>query len=237
MQQTGLPDAAVQVVRLHDARLLLQSLVLGLHRIGDKVAAAAAFRSAVRWEDARALLIECQTATDAKPLRQCHQFLARHAAECGMERILLSWKGCDRPYAFKATMQPDATAAPTVRSDKPELAALMIGELMNSAELPMGLIDLELDDQVWANEALARLKNQPVELLRSQNVRQLWSPDALDYIKSALRQQGILENHRYEADLNPGMLCRFQSKFELVIDGRYRLTTLYECDPIGTAAR
>ncbi len=237
MQQTGLPDAAVHVVRLHDARLFLQSLVLALHQIGDRVAAAAAFRSAVRWEDARALLIECQTASDAKPLRQCHQFLSRHAAECGLDQILLSWKGCDRPYAFKAAMQPDATSVPTVRSDKPELGALMIGELMNGSELPMGLIDLELDDQVWANEALARLKQQPVELLRSQNVRRLWSPDALDYIKSALRQQGILENHRYEADLNPGLPCRFQSKFELVIDGRYRLTTLHECEPIGTAAR
>ena len=114
-------------------------------------------------------------------------------------------------------------------------AALQIGEIMAQSEYPMGLIDLELDDQVWANTALANLKGTSLEECRQENVRRLWQEEALAEIKRALtHQQEFLQ--RYEADLNPGDTRKFHSRFQLVLDGRYRLTSLYEWEPLMEAA-
>lgn len=230
-----LQSEAIEVVRVHDVRLLLRSLVLSLHQ-KDKAAAAAAFRSKASWHDERSILIECKSPKDAKPLRQQHCFLRKFAAKEGLDRVLLSWSGGDRPYVFAASLTPEEDNLPAIRSDKPELDALSIGEMMALSELPMGLIDLDLDDQIWANQALADLKGHSLQQCKRENVRSLWTPEGLEYIKSTLKQQGELV-HRYEADLNPGEPYQLHSKFELVLDERYRLTTIYEANEVGAVVQ
>lgn len=222
-----LSNEAIQVIECHDARLFLQDCVIQLLRQGERLAASAAFKASVAWVDAKSLLINCRSPTDAKPLRQQYRFLIDQAARHKLERILLGWANCDRPYVFLASMREGEFSIPPLRADKPEIAALRISEIMSESEFPMGLIELELDDQVWANKALADLKGTTIEACRRENVRRLWKPEALEQIKTTLKQQSELI-HRDEADLNPGDTRHFYSRFELVIDNRYRLTTLYE---------
>lgn len=226
-----LPNEAIQVIECHDARLFLQDCVIQLLRRGERLAAAAAFKANVAWVDAKSLLINCKCPTDAKPLRQQYRFLIEQAARHKLERILLGWTNCDRPYVFLASMREEEGVIPPLRSDKPEIAVLRISEIMSESEFPMGLVDLELDDQVWANKALADLKGTTIEECRRENVRRLWKPEALEHIKTTLKQQSELI-HRYDADLTPGDARRFHSRFELVIDSKYRLTTLYEWEPL-----
>ena len=232
---------ALAIVSGHDARIWQMETSAKLLRLHLSEAASALFRASVQWEEKGVLAIECPQKEDAKALRGQWRVLAKSAQPERVRRILLGWAGCDRPYPIPVNeFSGENGWVEPVRADKPELAALQIGERILSSVLPMSLVDMELDMQVWTNQPLADLIGSTLEESRRLNMRSLWvsqdgADDGLEYVKQMLRQQGQLQ-HEYETQLTPQTRAQFRSGFELVLDGRYRLTTIYQAEPIAVTA-
>lgn len=106
------PTEAIRVVESHEAHLFLQDCRTELIFRGHHLAADAAFRASAFWVDTKALLIQCKIPEDAKSLRQQYRFLIEQAADHKLERVLLGWEKCDRPYVFLASMRDEETKIP-----------------------------------------------------------------------------------------------------------------------------
>jgi hypothetical protein len=226
---------AAAIVTAHDAKIFCCYLSSSFLKLGLNDAAAAAFSCKPWWEDSKVLAIECRDRAAAKILRGQWRQIAQIALQEGLEKVLLAWPNCKRPYPIPSAMAEENQGCPPLRSDKPEIDALRIGEMMLTSEQPMSLVDMDTDDQVWTNRALASLIGATIEESRRLNMRDLWirngNDDGLDYVKQTLQQQSRLV-HRYETQLNQATRAQFESKFELVLNGRYRLTTIFEAVPL-----
>lgn len=224
-------NEASQIIDTHQARLFWQELLSESLRAGLWGLYRALTTARITIEDKRTIQLKCRFKEDLKALRGQYTLLASKAQKYDFSRILLDCSASKKPYVIETKMALE-DGIPSRRIDDSVLAVLQIGELIGSSELPMALIDLDFDDQIWANEALANLKGKTMEYVRSENVRRLWNPQALDLIKSTVKRDGILDNHLFTADINPGQPCKLQNRFQLEL-GHYRLTTILECEFLG----
>lgn len=242
MQDLSLLGVARAIITNHDARLIALDWSGRLFRTGLHEAAAALFRvaRAAQWADEKALAIIVATREDAKILRGCWRELAKLALEEGLERVLLSWPGARQPYPILASMamEPQETekAISALLGDRLEINAMKLAERVLEAELPTSLVCMETDLQIWTNRPLANLLNVSIEESRRLNMRDHWIKDGVDdgleEMKRTLRHQSRLELE-YQTHLIGPIRCEFKSSFELMLGGRYRLTTIYRADPIA----
>ena len=232
----NLSKEVVQVVRTHDARLLHRDGVAQFFQMGMPDCAIALFQCVPSWHDKRVLALVCNRKELIKKLRQQWRSVADWAYRNGLEKVLLGAEGQD-PYPIPATSLGDSQGqdGQSPIAGGTEIEAMRIAERMSRSEKPMGMVDLETDIQVWSNDALLLLTGDTQDVSRSRNIRALWQQQGdqavLDYIKQTLRQQGQLLSHPYTTQLTESHRCHFVSNFEVVLDNRYRLTTLLEVTP------
>lgn len=230
------------IVSIHDPKLFVLSCSTTLLQQSLYEAAVALFHAALSasWLDEKTLLIQVSDKEEAKTLRGQQRFLAQQALNSGIEKIFLSWQRCQSFYPIVASLnqedsEDEQNAILSLLSDRPEIEAMKIAELVLSAELPTSLVCMETDFQVWTNQALANLIGTTLGESRRLDMRQNWirdgRDDGLNEIKRNLRQQSLVEQ-RYETWLNSNVRCTFHSKFELVMGSKYRLTTIYSAEPV-----
>lgn len=241
MQELGILGIANAIITNHDARLIALEWSTRLFRAGLHEAAGALFRTAqsAMWAEDRVLAITAGSRKDAKTLRGCWQELARFALEEQLDRVLLSWPKARHPYPILASMAHDTPESEKTISallgNRLELEVLKIGEQVLEAERPTSIVCMETDLQVWTNKPLARLLNVSLEESRRLNMRDNWlrdgRDDGLEPMKRALTQQSVIDLE-YETYLIGSIRCQFRTEFKLILDGRYRLGTLYKADPV-----
>ena len=242
MQDLSFLNLARAIITNHDAHLIALDWSGHLFRAGLHEAAGALFRvaKAAAWTDEKALAITVTTRKDAKTLRGCWRELAKLALDEGLERVLLSWPGARQPYPILASMalepQENEKAISALLGDRLEINAMRLAERVLNAELPTSLVCMETDLQIWTNKPLANLLNVSIEESRRLNMRDHWIRDGIDdgleEMKRSLRQQSRLELN-YQTVLIASVRCDFTSSFELMLGGRYRLTTIYRADPVA----
>jgi hypothetical protein len=213
-----------------------------LFKAGLHEAAGALFRVAQKsqWAEDKVLAISVASREDAKTLRGCWQELAKLALDENLKKVLLAWPGARRPYPILASMalehQDSEKAISALLGDRLEINAMRLAERVLDAELPTSLVCMQTDLQIWTNRPLANLLNVSMEESRRLNMRDHWIRDGVDdgleRMKRTLRYQSRLELN-YQTVLIGSIRCDFKSSFELELDGRYRLTTIYSADPIA----
>ncbi|NEP03220.1 MAG: hypothetical protein F6K58_32200 [Symploca sp. SIO2E9] len=185
-------------------------------------------------------------------LRRSSKQLAQWAERFHAKWTLIFFPGCeDKPYQIPVVLASSMGEAgddlveqlnSPSRADAKE--DLKIIEQIIDSELPAGIAGLECDGMIWANPALIRIVREDDATITSleaqtRSTRACWQNQAvLEEVKQTLRQQSILENFAYEAELNPGSgrSYNIRGSFEAIwLPGRQqwcRRVTMLEHSPV-----
>ena len=106
---------------------------------------------------------------------------------------------------------------------------IKIAERMVKSPYSMALIRMSDDRQIWVNDRNLEIAKVDAEEAVQRNMKDFWRSRDLSELHERLERDRDFD-HRYEAALSPRQWAKFYSHFELLFEGQYRLTTLYEVE-------
>lgn len=210
--------------------------------------AAAIRRSIPSWTDEtyKRLVFNCASQNDAKLIREQVDIVKLFAKLRGLVAVLLSFPKAKANGKVIWTLSAakegdDLVVIPPVPSNVSEIDLIRVINRMREAEeegIRQSLVHNETDWQLFVTKPLANLLEMSVSEASNLNMRTNWIHDGVDdglaEMKRLLKQQEVVQQSSYRTQLKPGYTYDFVSRFELVLDGQFRLTTNFSAFPVGS---
>ncbi|MBD1871825.1 hypothetical protein H6F95_31880 [Cyanobacteria bacterium FACHB-471] len=224
----------------NDVDLIADQLYLYAHTKGCIECAAAIRRSIPEWADEtyRKIVFHCESKYDAELIKQQANIVKLFAKLRGLTAILVKFPGARTARTFSAAREGDDLTVIPPLSSVPAIASIQLAHRMCEAGqqgICQALVHHETDWQLFVTQPLADLLGMSIEEASHLNVRPNWVHDGVDdglaEMKQLLKQKGIVQL-AYRTQLKPGHVYDFISRFELVLDGRFRLTTILSALPV-----
>ena len=241
MQIAQIESQLQQVITDYDARTILAEIALRFYQRDYHREMFTLLSARPIWDVDR-LILRFTSQFDAFLVRPLYRTIAAVLYEREVKEAIVVWGSLPhqnfRVVASMAMGESIFDTPPPLDVRASVVEAIRLGDLVRSSENPMGVVVLDSDWQIWGNTALSVMCQKPLEELCRTNVRANWvnqqarTDDGLTQIKQRLtREQDFHLNYTTKLSAEATGKHHFESRFRLVLGGRFRLTEIFSYLP------